>query len=61
MILPAVLYVLFALLATVGVYLAGAHFRSRVLGAVFALGTLLFFLGLALYVDWLVRMGQAPP
>lgn len=61
MILPAVLYVLFALLATAGVYLAGAHFRSRTLGVVSALGTLLFFLGLALYVDWLVRMGQAPP
>lgn len=59
MVLPAVLYVLFTLLSAVGAYLIGAHFRTRTVGALFALGTLLFFVGLAFYVDWLVRMGQA--
>lgn len=59
MLLPAVLYVVFTLLSTVGAYLIGAHFRTRTVGALMALGTLLFFVALALYVEWLVRMGQA--
>ena len=59
MILPAVLYVVFTLLSTVGAYLIGAHFRTRAVGVLMGMVTLLFFVGLALYVDWLVRMGQA--
>lgn len=58
MILPAILYVVFTLLSVVGAYLIGAHFRSRKAGVIFGLAVLLFFIGLAVYVDWLVRMGE---
>jgi len=43
MFLPIVLFLVFALLSTVGAYLILAHQRSRKAGVWAALGTMLFF------------------
>lgn len=45
--LPVVLFVVFALLATAGAYLIAAHFRGRRAGLVAAFVTLAFFIALA--------------
>ena len=45
--LAVVVFVLFALLSTHGVYLIGAHFRGRRAGLLAALATLGFFAALA--------------
>lgn len=59
MTLAAVLFVLFALLSSAGAYWAGAHFRSRAVGAGLALAVAAFFALLALGIFWLVRSAGA--
>lgn len=55
LLLETILYVVFTLLATVGLYLIGAHFHSRRLGLALAVGSLAFFTALAWGLFWLVR------
>jgi hypothetical protein len=50
-----ILYVVFSLLASVGLFLIGNHFHSRRLGLALAAGSLLFFFALAYGLLWLVR------
>ena len=57
MLLPWILFVLFALLSAVGAYLALANARSRTAGIWGALLTLLFFAVLAVLVLALLRDG----
>ena len=45
-VLPASLFVVFALVAAAGAYLVGAHFRGHRAGLLAALGTLAFFAAL---------------
>lgn len=52
--LTGVLYVVFALLSALGLYLVAAHFHSRRLGVVLALLTLAFFAALAAWLRWMV-------
>jgi hypothetical protein len=55
---PLALFVLFALLATVGAYLVAAQYRGRTTAIVAAALTLLFFAGLGAAVISLLR--EAP-
>lgn len=51
---PALLFVAFALLATAGAYLLGAHFYGRRTGAVLALAAAAFFAALHGLLGWLL-------
>lgn len=54
MALERILYVVFALLSVVGIWLIADHFGSRRLAVVLSLATALFFVALALALRWLV-------
>lgn len=58
--LPAILFVVFTLLATVGAWLIVAHFRGRRAGVIAALVTLAFFVLLAIGMGVLVTR-YGPP
>jgi len=53
--LPTVLFVVFTLLAAVGAFLIGDHFRSRAAGLLAAAAVLVFMVVLYGYVVWLIR------
>jgi hypothetical protein len=55
--MPLALFLLFALLSSVGAYLAVAHWRGRKAGAWAAAGTVLFFGALLAGVWALMRSG----
>lgn len=57
MLLPLLLFVLFTVLSTAGAYLILARHKSRAAGVWGAVATLLFFLGLAWALVWLMRGG----
>lgn len=55
MLYPLIIYTLFALIATVGLYLIGSHFHSRSLGIKLAAGAAVFFIGLIVALTWVIR------
>ena len=57
MLLPLVLFVLFTVLSTAGAYLILERHKSRAAGVWGAVATLLFFVGLAWALVWLLRGG----
>lgn len=57
MILPVVIFCLFALLAAAGAYWIGLVARGRRAGALAALAVLLAFVALAFALSWLLRQG----
>lgn len=52
--LPTLLFTLFAVLSAAGAFLVARHFRGWAAGLLAAAGTLLFFLGLAALLYWLL-------
>lgn len=61
MVLPAVLFLTFTLLAAVGAYLIGAHFRGRTTGVLFGLGVVIFFMLLGFGIRWLAASAEGLP
>lgn len=55
MLYPLIVYTVFALLATVGLYLIGNHFHSRALGIKLAVGSAVFFIGLIVALTWVIQ------
>lgn len=53
--LPTILFVVFTLLAAVGAFLIGDHFRNRATGVIAAVLVLVFMVALYGYVVWLIR------
>ena len=58
MILPTLLFVIFAGLAATGAYLATVGSRGRRFAALFALFVVVFFVALGAAVVWLIRQGM---
>ncbi len=54
MIYPLIIYAIFSILATVGLYLIGAHFHSRSMGIKLAVGAVGFFVALILGLSWMI-------
>jgi hypothetical protein len=59
MLLPSVIFLLFALLAAAGAYLGGARYRGPRGGVVAALAALIFFVALYAGLVVLLRSGGA--
>ena|GEM_PF-3387452 len=55
MIYPLIIYTVFTILATVGLFLIGSHFHSRSLGIKLAAGAVVFFVALILGLSWMIR------
>jgi hypothetical protein len=55
MFLPTLLFTLFSALSILGAFLVVRHHRSWAAGLLAAAATLLFFLGLAALLYWLLR------
>jgi hypothetical protein len=49
-----ILFAVFTLLASAGLYLVGTHFHSRRLGVALGLGSLVFFVALYLALGWMI-------
>lgn len=54
MLYPLIVYTVFSLLATVGLYLIGNHFHSRSLGIKLAAGAAVFFVVLIVALTWVI-------